>query len=93
VGYHKEGAGTFIRLDKITGLAVTSQESDQVQVDFVALFDQDYFVLATPESDAQINEMRNVMFHLINDFHSDYPTFPTDLGFTLIPDAPKAGYL
>ena len=61
---------------------MTSQENDQVRVDFVALFDQDYFVLATPESDAQINKMCNVMFHFINDFHSDYCAFPTDFGFT-----------
>ena len=46
---------------------MTSQENDQVRVDFVALFDQDYFVLATPESDAQINKMCNAMFHFIND--------------------------
>ena len=70
--------------DWITGPAVTSQENDQVRVDFVALFDQYYFVLATPESesDAQINKMCNVMFHFINDFHSDYSAFPTDFGFT-----------
>ena len=59
----------------------------------VALFYQhslDYYVLTTAESDAQVNEMRNVMFNLINDYHHVYPTFPTDFSTTLIPDEPKA---
>ena len=79
--------------DWLTGLPVESEENDQLRVDFCALFDQispNYFVLATPESDAQINEIRNMMFDLINDFHSQYPPFPTDFDFTLIPDAPKS---
>jgi hypothetical protein len=72
---------------------VESEENDQLRVDFCALFDQispNYFVLATPEADAQINEIRNMMFDLINGFHSHYPPFPTDFDFTLIPDAPKS---
>jgi len=79
--------------DWLTGLTVVSQENDQLRDDFVALFDQhslDYYVLTTAESDTQINVMRNVMFNLINDSHHDYPTFPTDFSFTLIPDEPKA---
>ena len=79
--------------DWLTGLTVVSEENNQMRDDFVALFYQhslDYYILTTAESDAQINEMRNVMFNLINDSHHDYPTFPTDFSFTLIPDEPKA---
>jgi hypothetical protein len=79
--------------DWLTGLPVVSEENDKLREDFVALFNQlspDYYVLTTAESDAQINEMRNVMFNLINNSHHDYPTFPTDFSFTLIPDEPKA---
>ena len=78
----------------LTGLPVESPENVELRVDFVALFDQispDYFVLATAESDAQINNMRNMMFNLID--HPDPSTLPTDFGFTLIPDAPKAASL
>ena len=61
---------------------------------FVLLTDRasgDYLVLATAESDAQINKMDNMMFNLIN--HPDSPTFPTDSDFALIPDVPKAASL
>ena len=74
----------------LTGLPLESPENVELRVDFVALFNQispDYHVLATAESDGQINKIRNMMFNLIN--HPDPPTLPTDFGFTLIPDAPK----
>ena len=76
----------------LTGLPVESPENDELRVDFVTLFDQihpDYLVLATAESDAEINKMRNIMFNIINLNHPDLPTLPTDFGFMLIPDAPK----
>ena len=76
----------------LTGLPVESPENDELRVDFVTLFDQihpDYLVLATAESDAEINKMRNIMFNIINLNHPDFPTLPTDFGFMLIPDAPK----
>ena len=76
----------------LTGLPVEFPENDELRVDFVTLFDQihpDYLVLATAESDAEINKMRNIMFNIINLNHPDFPTLPTDFGFMLIPDAPK----
>jgi hypothetical protein len=75
----------------LTGLLVESPENDELHVDFIAMFDEispDYFVLATAESDAQIDKMRSVIFRLIN--HPDPSTLPIDFNFTLIPDAPKA---
>ena len=78
----------------LTGLLVESTENDELRANFVAMFDQippGYLVLATAESDAQIDKMRNMMFHLIN--HPDPLSLPTDFDFTLIPDAPKAASL
>jgi len=64
----REPAHHYESFDWLTGLPVESEENDQLWVNFCALFDQlspNYFVLATPESDAQINfEMRNMMFDL-----------------------------
>ena len=88
--------------DWLTGLLVQSEENDQLQVDFVTLFQfkvanqqlsLEYFVLATPEFDAQINEIRNTMFDFINDSHPQYPPFPADFDFTLLPDEPKSKIL
>ena len=78
----------------LTGLLVESIENDELRANFVAMFDQippGYLVLATAESDAQIDKMRNMMFHFIN--HPDPLSLPTDFDFTLIPDAPKAASL
>ena len=78
----------------LTGLLVESLENDELRVDFVTMFDQippGYLVLATAESDAQINKMRNMMFQLIN--HPDPLTLPNDFDFTLIPDMSKAASL
>ncbi|KIJ89688.1 hypothetical protein K443DRAFT_117642 [Laccaria amethystina LaAM-08-1] len=76
----------------LSGLTVESEENEELRNNFNASFGHDYYVLTTAESDDQINKMRNVMFKLINNSHQEYPTFPTDFGFTLIPDKPKAQY-
>ena len=81
----------------LTKLPVESQENDQLQVEFVALFDQPsespiHYVLTTEKSDQQINKMRTAMFDLINSYsHYNDPTLklPTGFDFELIPDAPK----
>ena len=92
-GLLSEGEQVF-SFNWLTGLLVESTENDELRANFVAMFDQippGYLVLATAESDAQIDKMRNMMFHLIN--HPDPLSLPTDFDFTLIPDARKAASL
>lgn len=74
--------------DWITGLTLEGEENKRDN--FKALFHHDHYLLTTPESDEQINKMRDVMYNLINTPQT-YPT-PTDFGFTLVPDEPKKQY-
>ncbi|EDR09224.1 uncharacterized protein LACBIDRAFT_326653 [Laccaria bicolor S238N-H82] len=70
----------------------TDEKNEKLRNDFGGHFGPEFFILATRQSDAEINKMRDVMFTLINQSHQEYPPSPTDLNFTLIPDEPKLQY-